>query len=178
MMNLRAAQEEMVEFARAHDSAYAYRFYFPQDLDEHEDLRGREHADLIEVRGFADGTYTSTLCDRAGRSIHQPKPAQPDDVPYQVGSGGVTLPSARPSIREDIRREERERAQREVKSQELLRAAEAAKEELKQRAAERLERLDVEAVVPVQGEPAPAPPNEPVTDEAVKRSLWRQIWGM
>ena len=134
-----------------------------------------ERADIVEVRGFADGSYTATPCDRAGRPIDAPVPKQPDDQPYKVGQGGVSDPGTRrPDIREEIRREERERARREVRAEELARAAEKAEARVKAEAADKLEQLEGLEVVPVEGEPAPSPIREPVP----AKTLWRRVWGL
>ena len=126
-VNLTDEVARLVRFAETHHSPHAYRYFYRQDLVD--DDRIPSSGELIEVRAFADGSYTVTPTDRAGRPIDQPRPKHPDDQPFTVGHA-VVQPVQRRTIRDEIREEERARLEAQMAElAEQARLAEVAEEE-------------------------------------------------
>lgn len=142
--NLTDVIAELHQHAVEHESPYAYRFMFHQDLAE--DDRVPSSGDLVEVRAFRDGSYKVSAVDRAGRPLEQDVPAQPDDQPFiRVG---VTQP--RRTIREEIREEEASRLQAvyEQRIEERAREIERKQAEAEKHLEERVDTV-AEAVLPI-----------------------------
>lgn len=72
--------------AEAHDS-YAYQFYYPDEFETHELLRGAESAPLVELRAFPDGSFAVTPVDAAGWPLTDIQP-QATNKPNSLGAVG------------------------------------------------------------------------------------------